>query len=52
VFALQLCGWMGTWQLLAGAISNMEYQTQSNVFEYMQWFVDHFDKGDSICQHC
>ena len=42
---LQLCGWMGTWELWAGAISDTEYQTRSGVFEYMQWFVDHFDKG-------
>jgi hypothetical protein len=32
---LQLCGWMGTWELWAGAISDMEYQTRSGVFEYM-----------------
>ena len=42
---LQLCGWMGTWELWAGAISDTEYQTRSGVFEYMQWFVDHYDKG-------
>jgi hypothetical protein len=42
---LQLCGWMGTWELWAGAISDTEYQTRSGDFEYMQWFVDHFDKG-------
>jgi hypothetical protein len=41
---LQLCGWMGTRELWAGAISDTEYQTRSGVFEYMQWFVDHFDK--------
>ena len=33
------------WELWAGAISDTEYQTRSGVFEYMQWFVDHFDKG-------
>jgi hypothetical protein len=42
---LELCGWMGTWELWAGAISETEYQTQSGVFEYMQWSIDHFDKG-------
>jgi hypothetical protein len=43
---LQLCDWMGTtWKLWAGAISDTEYQTRSGVFEYMQWFVDHSDKG-------
>ena len=41
---MQLCGWMGTRELWAGAISDTEYQTRSGVFEYMQWFVDHFDK--------
>jgi hypothetical protein len=42
---LQLCGWMGTWELWAGAISDTEYQARSGVFKYMQWFVDDFDKG-------
>ena len=42
---LQLCGWLGTWELWAGAISDTEYQTRSGVFEYMQCFVDDFDKG-------
>jgi hypothetical protein len=32
---LQLCGWMGTWELWAGAISDTEYQTRSGDFEYM-----------------
>ena len=36
---------MGTWKVWAGAISDTEYQARSGVFEYMQWFVDHFDKG-------
>jgi hypothetical protein len=36
---------MGTWELWTGAISDTEYQTRSGVFEFMQWFVDHFDKG-------
>ena len=40
---LQLCGWMGTWELWAGAILDTEYQTRSGVFKYMQWFVDDFD---------
>jgi hypothetical protein len=42
---LQLCGWLGTWELWAGAISDTEHQTRSGVFEYMQCFVDDFDKG-------
>jgi hypothetical protein len=32
----------------AGAISETEYQTRSSVFEYMQWFIDRFDKGISF----
>ena len=49
ILVLKLCGWMGTSELpvWAGAISDTEYQTRSGVFEYMymQWFVDHKDKG-------
>ena len=37
---------MGTWEhAWAGAIHDTECQTRSGVFESMQWFVDHFDKG-------
>ena len=30
---LQLCSWMGTWELWAGAISETKYQTRSGVFD-------------------
>jgi len=36
---LQLCGWMGTWELWAGCISDSDYQVRAGILAFMAWFV-------------
>jgi hypothetical protein len=48
---LHFCGWMGSWELWAGAISKIEYQMRSGVFEYMRWFVESFC-GNPLLEYC
>jgi hypothetical protein len=42
---LQLCGWIGTWELFSGTISDSDYQKQSKVFEATQQFANN-DRED------
>ena len=44
---LQLCGWMGTWELFAGTISDSDYQKSSKVFEATQQFANN-DRNESL----
>lgn len=44
---LQLCGWMGTFELFAGAISDTDYQKESRVFEATQQFANRDRKDTS-----
>ena len=36
---LQLCGWMGTWELWAGCISDSDYQVRAGVLVALEQFV-------------
>ena len=36
---LQLCGWMGAWELWCGAISDTDYQQRAGIFTCLQNFV-------------
>jgi hypothetical protein len=46
---LQLCGWMGTWELFAGTILDSDYQKQSKVFEATQQFANNDRENASGC---
>ena len=37
---VQPCGWMGTWELWAGNISDSDYQRRSGVFESLKEFAE------------
>jgi hypothetical protein len=43
---LQLCGWIGTWELFARTISDSDYQKQSKVFDATQQFANN-DREDA-----
>ena len=45
---LQLCGWMGCWELWAGAISNTDYQQSAGVFHFQELFVRNCPRFSSI----
>ena len=40
---LQICGWIGTWELWAGSISDSAYQERSGILEYQHRFVKNED---------
>ena len=40
---LFLCGWMGTWELWGGAISDTDYVPKSGLFEEQEKFVEEYD---------
>jgi hypothetical protein len=46
---LRICGWMGTWELFAGTISDSDYQKQSKVFEATQQFANTDREDASEC---
>ena len=48
---LFLCGWMGTWELWGGAISDTDYVSKSGIFDAQTDFVEKHDKADADVKH-